>query len=214
MPVIGFLSGRSLGESTELIAAFRQGLSEAGYVEGRSVLLEYQWTQGQYDRLPALASDLVARRVAVIVTTGGTPQQLSLTGLPALAKIANRRRAGTTSRKSSSRLPARSVCWNDRPVTLPPGRARLTTKPVPTGSPPAKTIGMTDVACFAARTLTVPPETITSTFCRTNSATISAARSLRPSAHRTLIAAARPSIQLLAHRMGRASEAAQAARCA
>jgi putative ABC transport system substrate-binding protein len=72
VPVIGFLSGRSLGESTELIAAFRQGLSEAGYVEGRSVLLEYQWTQGQYDRLPALASDLVARRVAVIVTTGGT----------------------------------------------------------------------------------------------------------------------------------------------
>src|SRR5262245_59531175 len=75
-------------------------------------------------------------------------------GLPALAKIANRRRAGTTSRKSSSRLPARSLCWSDRPVTLPPGRARLTTRPVLTGSPaPARTIGMT---CFAARTLTLP----------------------------------------------------------
>ena len=118
-----------------------------------------------------------------------------VTGLPALAKIANRRRAGTTSRKRSSRLPARSVCWNDRPVTLPPGRARLTTKPVPTGSPPAKTIGITDVACFAARTFTVPLETMTSIFCRTNSATISAARSLRPSAHRTLTATVRPSIQ-------------------
>src|SRR5262249_6963359 len=55
-----------------------------------------------------------------------------VTGLPALAKIANWRRAGTTSRKSSSRLPARSVCWNDKPVTLPP----ITTKPVPDGSPP------------------------------------------------------------------------------
>ena len=65
--------------------------------------------------------------------------------------IANRRRLGTTSRKSSSRLPARSVDWIDRPVTLPPGRARLATRPVPTGSSAvAKTIGMTDVACFAA----------------------------------------------------------------
>ena len=73
--------------------------------------------------------------------------------MPTLAMIANRRRPGTTSRKSSSRLPARSVCWIDRPVTLPPGRARLATRPVPTGSPAtAKTIGMTDVACFAAMT--------------------------------------------------------------
>jgi hypothetical protein len=119
-----------------------------------------------------------------------------VTGLPATAKIANRRRVGTTSRKSSSRLTARSACWNGRPVTLPPGGARLTTKPVPTGSPSAKTIGMTtDVACLAARTLTVPLKTMTSTFCRTNSATISAARSLRPSAQRSLIPAVRPSIQ-------------------
>ena len=113
-----------------------------------------------------------------------------------MTKIANRRRAGTTSRKSWSRLPARSVCWSDRPVTLPPGRAKLATRPVPTGSPaPATTIGMTDVACFAARTFTVPPVTMTSTFCRTNSATISVARSLRPSADRTSIATVRPSIQ-------------------
>jgi hypothetical protein len=58
-------------------------------------------------------------------------------GPPTLAKIANRRRPGTTSRKSSSRLAARSVCCIDRPVTLPPGRARLATRPVPTGSPAA-----------------------------------------------------------------------------
>ena len=78
-------------------------------------------------------------------------------GIAALAMIANRRRPGTTSRKSSSRLPAVSVAWIDRPVTLPPGRARLATRPVPTGSPAiAKTIGMTDVACFAASALRFP----------------------------------------------------------
>jgi putative ABC transport system substrate-binding protein len=76
-PVIGFLSGRSLGESTQLVAAFRQGLSEAGYVEGRNVALEYQWADGQYDRLPVLARDLVARNVAVIVTTGGTASAIA-----------------------------------------------------------------------------------------------------------------------------------------
>ena len=108
--------------------------------------------------------------------------------------IANRRRPGRTSRNSSSRLPGRSVCWFDRPVTLPPGRARLATRPVPTGSPSTKTIGMTDVACFAA-TAALPPATMTSTLSRTNSAAISAKRSLRPSAQRYSIARLRPSIQ-------------------
>jgi hypothetical protein len=65
--------------------------------------------------------------------------------------IANRRRPGTTSRKSSSRLPASSFASVARPVTLPPGRARLATRPLPTGSPAvANTIGMTDVAFFDA----------------------------------------------------------------
>ena len=72
MPVIGFLSGRSLGESAELVAVFQQGLSEGGYVEGGNVTVEYQWANGEYDRLPSLARDLVARNVGVIVTTGGT----------------------------------------------------------------------------------------------------------------------------------------------
>src|SRR6266446_2796379 len=117
-------------------------------------------------------------------------------GLPILAMIAKRRRLGTTSRKSSSRLPARSADWFDSPVTLPPGRARLATRPVPTGSPAvAKTIGMTDVACFAATTAAVPAVTMTLTLSRTNSAAISAKRSLRPSAQRYSIAKVRPSIQ-------------------
>ena len=124
------------------------------------------------------------------------PSPARLAGLPTLAMIANRRRPGTTSRKSSSRLPARSVGWSDRPVTLPPGRARLATRPLPTGSPAtAKTIGMTDVACFAAATGAVPHVTMTSTLSRTNSAAISAKRSLRPSAQRYSIATVRPSIQ-------------------
>jgi hypothetical protein len=109
--------------------------------------------------------------------------------------IANRRRRGTTSRNNSRRLPARSVAWPDRPVTLPPGRARLATKPPPTGSfAMAKTIGMTDVASFIVGTAS-PFVTIQSTFRRTNSAAISATRSRRPSNQRYSIAMLRPSIQ-------------------
>jgi hypothetical protein len=109
--------------------------------------------------------------------------------------IANRRRPETTSRNSASRLPARSVACIDRLVTLPPGRARLATRPLPTGSSTsAKTIGTTDDACFAA-TAAFPPVTITSTLSRTNSAAISAKRSVRPSAQRYWMATVRPSIQ-------------------
>jgi putative ABC transport system substrate-binding protein len=67
MPVIGFLSGVSPGPFAQRLAAFRQGLNETGTIEGRNVAIEYRWAEGQYDRLPALATDLVGRRVAVIV---------------------------------------------------------------------------------------------------------------------------------------------------
>src|SRR5436190_22984971 len=71
MPVIGFLDLRSPHTLSEGLRAFRQGLKDTGYVEGENVAIEYRWAEGQFDRLPALAAELVRRRVAVIATSGG-----------------------------------------------------------------------------------------------------------------------------------------------
>jgi putative ABC transport system substrate-binding protein len=77
MPVIGFLSSRSPGESASNVDAFHQGLKETGYVDGANVSIEYRWAEGQYDRLPALAAELVRRQVAAIVATGGNAPALA-----------------------------------------------------------------------------------------------------------------------------------------
>jgi len=72
VPTVGFMSGRSLEDSAHLMAAFRQGLGELGFVEGQNLLIEYRWAAGRYDQLSAFAADLVGRKVDVIVTGGAT----------------------------------------------------------------------------------------------------------------------------------------------
>ena len=77
MPVIGFLNGASPGPFAPYAAAFRLGLSETGYVEGQNLAIEYRWAEGQFDRLPALAADLVTSKVDVIASLGGLPAVLA-----------------------------------------------------------------------------------------------------------------------------------------
>jgi putative tryptophan/tyrosine transport system substrate-binding protein len=81
MPVIGFMSTLSPENISRPVAGFHDGLKEAGYIEGQNVAIEYRWAQGHYDRLPQLAADLVSRKVAVIVASGGDPS-------PQIAKAA------------------------------------------------------------------------------------------------------------------------------
>ena len=77
MPVINFLSSRSPGEAATVVTAFHQGLGETGYVEGQNLAIEYRWAEGRFDRLSALATDLVGRKFDAIVATGGTPSALA-----------------------------------------------------------------------------------------------------------------------------------------
>ena len=83
VPVIGFMSGRWPEESADVFAAFRHGLRDTGHVEGRNVTIEQRWAEGHYERLPALAAELVERRVAVLVAVGG-----GVSGLAAKAATA------------------------------------------------------------------------------------------------------------------------------
>jgi putative ABC transport system substrate-binding protein len=71
MPIVGFMSGRSPEDSTDVASAFRQGLADTGFIEGQTVKIEYRWANGDYDKLPALAADLVNQKVEVLVGAGG-----------------------------------------------------------------------------------------------------------------------------------------------
>jgi putative tryptophan/tyrosine transport system substrate-binding protein len=77
MPVIGFLNSQSPGPFSHMVAGFREGLTEGGFVESQNIAIEYRWAEGRYDRLPALANDLVRRGLAVLVATGGEPAALA-----------------------------------------------------------------------------------------------------------------------------------------
>src|SRR5262245_65922370 len=80
MPVIGFLSSRSPGESASVVAAFRQGLGETGFIEGQNLGIAFRWAEGHYGRLPALASELVSLPVALLFAAGGTPSAFAAKG--------------------------------------------------------------------------------------------------------------------------------------
>src|SRR5262249_36817731 len=77
MPIVGFLGSTPAGPYAAIVAAVRQGLKETGFVEGENVAIEYRWADNQLDRLPALAADLVSRKVAVIITSGSVPPALA-----------------------------------------------------------------------------------------------------------------------------------------
>jgi len=108
MPVVGFLGGRSLADDTQLVAAFRQGLNEIGYVEGRNVAIDFRWAGGHVDRLQTLAADLVAHHVSVIFVgdvevqikaiknaISTTPAVLAIDGDPARLGLASMNRPGS-----------------------------------------------------------------------------------------------------------------------
>jgi putative ABC transport system substrate-binding protein len=92
-PVIGFLDGGSADARARYLVAFHKGLSEAGFVEGRNVAIEYRWLEGQYDRLPTMMTDLVRRRVTVIAIPGSTPvavaAKTAVTAIPMVFGVAD-----------------------------------------------------------------------------------------------------------------------------
>ena len=123
-PVIGFLHSGQPVPFAPMVAAFREGLSGTGYVEGRSVTIEYRWAEGNYDRLPELATDLVRRGVAVIATAGGLGAIKTLPApLRALLRVVLRPEGASRSRGHAIECEARVLTEHHRRVRC--GRAAI-----------------------------------------------------------------------------------------
>jgi putative tryptophan/tyrosine transport system substrate-binding protein len=87
MPIVGFIGSGSPNDQVNLVAATRQGLKEAGYIEGQNIRIEYRWAEGRYDRLPALAAELVSLKVAVIIAAGGSDPGRAAKAAPSIIPI-------------------------------------------------------------------------------------------------------------------------------
>jgi putative ABC transport system substrate-binding protein len=101
MPVIGFLNALGENDRPHVIAAFRRGLSETGYIDGRNATIEYRFAENRYDRLPALVADLVGRKVNVIAATGGGATVLAAMAATKTIRLCSRV-AATRSRRATS----------------------------------------------------------------------------------------------------------------
>src|SRR5213078_65790 len=108
MPVIGFLCSASPAQWASYVAAFRKGLHETGYVEGQNLAIEFHWAEGQYDRLPQLAADLVRRQVAILVATGVPILRWRPRRQP---RLFHRLYAGGRPRRAWLRLQPRTSWW-------------------------------------------------------------------------------------------------------
>jgi putative ABC transport system substrate-binding protein len=86
-PILGYLSARSPEDTEHLLPAFLEGLAQSGYVDGKTVSIEYRWARGQYDRLPALAAEIIQRPLSVLVATGGEPAALAAAAVTKLFRL-------------------------------------------------------------------------------------------------------------------------------
>ena len=114
MPVVGYLNPTSPAIGLAVLAAFRQGLSEAGYVEGKDLAIEYRWAEGHYDRLPVLAADLVSRKVSLIAAIGGVSARARIEGGTVMPSACAVLRLTTSSKRVG--------CWTGRSAGFSPLR--------------------------------------------------------------------------------------------